>query len=492
MNNRNIYFIKDKNNNIHIKAGIKYNNDKYLIVTNTYLYDLNHKKMNLDQIIKYYENNKKLYNYILNPFTIIIFNKIKNKIEIIQDINGDVIPIYYYMNNKKIIITNKLSNILSYSESLFSINKSQIKKFLKKGYLPNKHTLIKNIYKVPNKFNLIINKEKIKFIKKKIKYDWNRYIIDDYILEFSKTIDTFSKNKKILSTLSNGYDSNFINSFLDKNNHVEAFSIGGMIGQDEAVKVRNNIKFYKNVNLNIGYVDMYTLDNYVEIVNILEGAIYEEGIFLQYELSKLIKSKNLNNAVLFAGEGSDQIFSYFYYNHIMDIVEKKPFFFLRRILRKKLKHYLYLPKEFLSYGILKKHGIFVNNINIISILPYLNRNIVNLAYKVKNKNIGNKNFHIEACNKIIDKRLLNRIQNIGGKTDPIALFENCSYFKEIELLVENSKYNILKIDKFVTWKYFDYLLKIMYLEIFEYLFIDKQSVISLQDFVNIRINKSNK
>lgn len=138
------------------------------------------------------------------------------------------------------------------------MNQESISYFMKKGYISNKSTLLKDIYKLIPNYNLVINfndKYKEKHIKKKIKYvKINKDNTDLYINEFKKIINNREKNKKVYVTLSNGYDSNFIFRFLDKNKPIEAFSIGGVSGRDETIMVQENIKSYHNTNLNISYV----------------------------------------------------------------------------------------------------------------------------------------------------------------------------------------------------------------------------------------------
>ena len=56
---------------------------------------------------------------------------------------------------------------------------------------------------------------------------------------------------------------------------------------------------------------------------------------------------------------------------------------------------------------------------------------------------------------------------------------NCNYLDKIKSFVTRSKYNILKIKRDLNSNdYFDYLLKVLYLDIFEYIFIDNYNDIN--------------
>lgn len=486
MENRNI-FVTIENKKVNIKEGNLYQNENYYVITNQKLYDLEQKEINIGKIMELYESKTELSNTISNTFTILIIDKKQQKITCIQDLNGDTVPIYFYKHGDEIMFTNRIINIISYYKDLFCINEQAVNYFIKKGYIPNEQTLVKDIYKFIPNHNLIIdlNNKKFKFVKKKIKYPKiKNYSTDMYINDFKNILCNIAKNKRVFLTLSNGYDSNFIFSFLDKKKPIEAFSIGGIVGTDETKDVKENIKNYNNTHLNVSYVSEDTLDEYPEIIYNLEGAVYERGIFLQYELYKCVKENKKENVVMFFGEGADQVFSYEYYN--------KTFYILKSI-----KYVLGLLKkgsssdefenlhikggfikktnayQFLTYVITKKNGIFMNKLNIKTCYPYLSKNIINIGYKNRYINIKTKNLQKKACKKQIDKKIMKNLAKVGGATDSIALFKNCKYIQEIEDFVHNSKYNILKINKNIDSNdYLNYLLKVVYLEIFEYLFIE--------------------
>lgn len=502
--NKNMFIIFNKEQ-IVVKEGIHYEDDDYCVVVNNKLFSDEKTKFNFETIINLYKNKVDPSLIFSDLFTMIIIDKKNHTARCIQDCQADSIPIYYFKHNNNVIITNKLINIISsYPEYNFEMERNNIIFFLKKGYVSRGKTLIKNIYKTMPAKDLIIDfKDKIRFNykQKKLKYFRNKQIdVNDYIDEFDSLISKKSHNKDVFVTLSNGYDSNFIFSFLNKSNKIEAFSVGGTVGVNETNMVKKNINKYKNVNLNTSLVDHSTLDNFPNIVYHLEGNLYERGIFLQYELMKSIKKKHNDNAILFLGEGADQVFSFEYYNK---------FYYFLRVLKKIVCTSLmnlnfvkdlclgggvfqaYSSSNFLNYIIVKKNGIMMNDINVECFYPYMNKNIVNIAYHNRYKNVRNKYFQINACRKTIDQDIQQNITKIGGTTEENALFDKCTYFDELEMFAKDSKYNLLNITKKEKKFYFDYLLKIVYLEIFEYMFIKQNKTIkevanmSLSDFIKV-------
>lgn len=502
-------FVIVNDKGIEVKEGIKYEDAEICVITNQHLYNLNQEEIDIKEVIELYKRGIELANVISNAFTMIVIDKIKKKIVCIQDMNGDTVPVYYY-NNTEIIFTNKLLNIILKSSKKIEINEQVITSFLKKGFIIGKQTLINEVYKLVPKYNLEVDllTLKEKSFKKKIEYPKiKKYTTDLYIEEFEKILDTNTKNKEVFTTLSNGYDSNFIYAFLDKDKPIEAFSIGGVAGRDETIQVAYNIRNHNNTNLNVAYVSEDTLNNYPDLIYILEGSTYERGIFLQYELANKIKDKKTDNVVLFAGEGADQIFAAQYYSNIISLWEISKYI-LRKMLKLKFGDNLrnlfirggILDKtnqyNFLNYVITKKNGILMNNLEIDYVYPYLYKNIINLGYYNRYKNFKDKKSHKEACNKKIDSDILKNVKKIGGATEAAALFENCSYMTEIENFVDNSKFNILKIKKNLSSdSYREYLLKVLYLEIFEYLFIqhskdiEYEKDIKLVEFIKEKYNK---
>ena len=486
--NKNLFVTIDSCD-INVINGFKYEDNNYCVISNSFLYDRNYNDINLIDIINYYEKNIELANVIMNNFTIIIVDKKNKKIITFQDLNGDIIPVYYYKNSNKLVFSNLLENIIPYIVSP-TINMRVISLFMKKGYINSNNTLIKEIYKLTSEHNLIIdlnNFNNFKFVKKKIKFNKiDNYNTDLYVKEFKKIISVTTNGKKVFTTLSNGYDSNFIHALLQDENYIEAFSIGGISGRDETKFVKKNVEKFPNTNLNVSLVSKKTLDNYPDLVYKLGGFVYEQGIFLQYELMKCIEKKVSADVVLISGEGSDEIFSLQYYNKVHSLyknIRYLLFMFQRKVWKDEIKNFnikggfLYglNYKNTLSNVVVKKNGILMNNINIDCVHPYLFRNIIDIAYTNRYKNIRKKISHIQACDKIIDSSILRNIKHLGGTTEPIALFENCNYIEEIKLIVNNSKYNILKIDNKVSNNYLDYLLKVLYLEIFEYIYIKNNS-----------------
>ena len=427
-----------------------------------------------------------LSNIISNQFTIIIVEKKLKRVLCIQDMNGDSVPVYYYKKDNTFIISNKLINILDFIAKP-KINEKVVNIFIKKGYIPNKETLIYNVCKLIPEYNLFIELDNInidKLIKKKIKLNKiKNYNVDLYIGVFKKIIEKAEKNKYIFTTLSGGYDSNFIYALLNKNKPIEGFTVGGISGRDETKVVGDNVKDYKNTNLNISYVDNNTLNNYPDLIYKLEGAVYEKGIFLQYALLNSIKNKDKNNVVLISGEGSDEIFSLEYFsklkylyrsikNILIPIKNENWKDEINNINIKGGFLYQFNSKEAIRCIIIKKSGILMNDANIYYLHPYLNRNIIDIAYTNRYKNIKYKTSHIKACKKVINDNILNRIKHMPGSTEPIALFKNFKYIKQIESIVNKSTYNILNIKiRESNNNYLDYMLKILYLEIFEYLFV---------------------
>lgn len=425
--------------------------------------------------ILFLKHGKKIVNYIDGTYSLIIIDKRTKRLYVFQDYFGSNHNIYFYDDRTEIIISNELKQIIKNKNINWRINLKSVNKFLYKGFITNKDTLVNLIHKVPGKKYLEINLNNAKY---KIKR--NIFVKDIYNIKkvnsvsYVKTMEEIcnsSKCKNIGVTISSGYDTNFLVYNLRKNNNkLEAFSIGGIIGRNEVPNSYFISKYYKNLDFHSNFVDDKSLINYPEIIFALEGAIYESGIFLQYELAKLIKDNNVDNMIL--GDCADQVLHYNLYHPISSHIDKIKYY---------LKNYAQLCKgvsikpykdvyEMASYKILKKSGILMNYYGINTQYPYLRRKFVETAKRIVIKGDSNKTYHKNIIHKTLPSEIVKILKKIGGATDLKTLFIGKISLNDIRRVARNSKY--YKKKKFNDEFYeIDYFMKVIYLEIFERMFI---------------------
>ena len=382
-----------------------------------------------------------------------------------------------FKNN--IYVTNELKQIILQENESWKFNDEAIKQFIKKGFVVGKETLVKGINKVPSKKYLIINLKNMNIKLKKYKYGKQKYsgtLSQETYNEVFRRICLSAIPDKIATTISSGYDTNYMLYVLrtNTNKHINSFCIGGEIGRNEIPDAKHICENYENITLKYKIVNYKSLYKLPEIVFLLEGAIYESGIFLQYELAKLLENYNVKEIML--GECADQVLNYELY-HKNTLFFNKIKYGMKKSINKIFKSINYKPYkdpyEMASYKILKKNGIMMNYVGIDTQYPYLRREFIKIASRVVEKGDMHKKYHRNVINNVLPSNITEILKKIGGATELKTLFTG-------KIKLDNLK-NASKQSKFYSPKKFDdeyyeidYYMKIIYLELFKKIFLEKK------------------
>ena len=442
------------------------------------IFDINQNCLKLDDLYILYTNHgKRIVSYLDGTYSLVIIDKIKRKLFVFQDLFGSNLNIYFYIDKKEILVSNELKQIIKSKNVKWKINSEAVKKFLKNGFINNKDTLVQFIHKVPGKKYLEINLNNARYQVKKYILVKDVYKIkkvdDESYIRTLKDICNSSVCENMGVTISSGYDTNFLIYNLRSciNNNLKAFSIGGTIGRNEVPDSCLISKYYKNIDFYSKLVDDNSLINFPEIVFALEGAIYESGIFLQYELAKLIKENNVKNIIL--GDCADQVLHYNLYHPLNSHIDKIKYYVknLKQLcIGITIKPFKDIY-EMASYKILKKNGILMNYYGINTQYPYLRRKFIEIAKKIVIKRDNNKTYHKKIINKTLPADIVKILKKIAGATELKTLFIGKITLDDIKRIAKKSKFYKEKIfsDEFYE---IDYYMKIVYLEIFEKMFIN--------------------
>ncbi|MDE6414177.1 MAG: asparagine synthase C-terminal domain-containing protein [Anaeroplasmataceae bacterium] len=439
--------------------------------------DKNLKKLDELNIISLYsEYGKKLCEYLDGIYTIVIIDANINRLFVFQDFLGFSNSIYFYIDKNKLLLSNSLKRIIKELNKELSFDVKGVKIFIKKGFLPSKKTLIKNIFKVPSNRYLELYlssfKVKLKYNKVSTYPQKGNVSIKHYNNVFVQSCKS-CLNDDLACTISSGYDSNYILYILNKQNEkrLKTFCIGGVVGRNEISTAQEICAVYDGINFYNAYVNGNTFDCYPEIVWALEGAIYESGIFLQFELANLIKKEGVNDILL--GECADQVFDYELYHPIYAKI-KKILYNFKKGFKKILYNIQYKPYkdvyEMASYKVLKKNGIMLNYYGINGRYPYLTRTFMTLAKQVSKRGDKTKKYHKKVVNSILPKEVTAKLKKIGGATELKALFVGDVSFDMVKTFCKKSRfYKGIKFDD--EYYGIDYFMKILYLELFEWMFV---------------------
>lgn len=456
----------------------------------------------------YEKKGEKIFQYLDGIFTIFLWNEEKQKGYIIQDEHGFSTPLYFIKNQGLMLFSNSLKSLLI-ELNKFNFNREldikASREFILQGNLiPNSKTLIKGIYKlIPNqkiiidyKNNNIILKKNQKKIKKINPYEARKQLLKS-IEEHTNQLCLLSK-KCIGTTISSGFDSNLILYFLYKNNkEITGITIGGE-KINEIPKALKCSQKYKNINHIVSQISNDKLNDFPDIVWRIEGAVFERGLFLQYETMKLIKTLGINCA--FFGECADQQLDSFrtqknlLKNKIEENLKNKRYilkllnFYKKMTNKQTIKR---IPKicnitinnDYKNYDtikdyILKKNGILANSFAIQSFYPFLNKKTSQITHSMTYRDSKSKKFYKKEVKKMISNNISRNFVKIGGSTDIEYLCHNHTeiFYKVLHSKLTNKLFPELKNKNHLLKNpnYYNFLLHLLYLYLFHQLFVTKK------------------
>lgn len=450
--------LKNKSLNMVASEYVSFENSKYLAfyegVPNSHFQELMEKPT----------LNSCWMNAFKGPFQVIIFDKNSRELLITQHLFGNGRNIYFCKRDNTIYLSSTLRELKNILAIQFKLNISMLPHYFYNGFLAGTHTLVDGVQKLEagmyyiikndciHKYKLAPNLEQMQ-LKQQADYT---QLENEYSKALSDSISELdiSSEDKLAISLSGGFDSNCILHNFKKQypqKRIEAFSIGGIKGVDET-GIASKIAAFYDVNFTTSFVNTETLKHLDEIVAILEGSVYERGIFLQYELAKIIRKNNINT--LICGECADQVFHQNTYKNIPDNTF--------------LYGYNETPYQMAVYTVLRKNRMIMDAYNIQTIYPFLTPQMIGIGYKTKDLNCFTKEFHKAQCKKILPHYVLELIIKQGGTTDLQALFPDdfdcskaitkCKYYSKDFILTQ-------KYDREEAIR--DYYLSLLFLESFE-------------------------
>lgn len=370
-----------------------------------------------------------------------------------------------------------MKEILNEAQIKKSVNTSILPTYLHYSFVPSEQTLFKGIKKITSEYFLEydFDKESMNLKNNKIKsenivYDYSDSkdvisIFDDIISNYTNE----KKSKKIGFSLSGGYDSNFLVSralnFME-DEEINLFSYGYDNPKSEITNAENISNIYKKQGHKINHYKYYAKTEDIfklpKMIGFLQEPILEPGLLFHYGLSELIEAKSID--ILIGGDCNDQIYdTRLYYEMINNLMEPKtltdyPMYGRLRLGEFDRMHtYKYFTdietqwilKEKIDYSELKVRlevysevfknyfmtkRLFVRGKNIITRLPYLNRNYVDFVNSnISERDLPFKKYHVELCKEVMHSDIYNELTKATESTSPYSylFLENDSIRKDL-------------------------------------------------------------
>lgn len=355
--------------------------------------------------------------YISGLYLLLIYDKNTKGFYIFHSWSTSPYNLYYTINNNRLYYSTSLKKLFGLSSISRKFEPFKLNDFLTNGYIVGKYTLVKNVFKLESFKYLSVEKALIK--QKKSNYSFRNTDLESAKEQWDEVLNnavlrSLISDNEINMSVSAGYDSNYIMYIANKvsNAHINAFSVGGIVGKNEIPLVEKNVRSYNNISLFTAYTDSKTLSNLPDIVWRLEGATYECGIFLQYELFRLLH--DCNQSFMICGEGADQVMNVWCFDEHRIFPNSKNNLY-------KVSDFPYL---FISNLVLKKSGILANSFGIETRYPYLDNEFISIAKALAPLNGIDKSFHISRCKSTLPSEVVENITKIGGATDCQSLFQS--------------------------------------------------------------------
>ena len=406
-----------------------------------------------------------LYDRFFGPFLMIIYSKSERGLVLRQSFFGSPVNLWIGQSEQYYIISDSLRTIKKETDSKFSFNFSVLPQFLYNGFVKGGETLVKNIGKLPPSRKMTVTRGGVSLETDRPafeKYGDGVSFEERYSELMSSAVKRAvdGNESRFNITLSAGYDSNCILWNLRRlypEKPIRAYSVGGKRGVDETGAARTIASYYDNVGFSSALVTEKTLTYLDDIVSRLEGSVYERGIFLQYELGRLLAENNCSEII--CGECADQVF----HSRLFGEAAPDVFFF----------DYFHHPYEMASYVVLHKNIITMRSTGVKVRYPFLDSRLLRLGYFTRELNGETKKFHKAQCRRLLPENVMKLVTKQGGTTDMAALFD-----ADFDCMSEARRFRFYDPDFVITRRFppdearRDYYLTLAYLDSFYRQFID--------------------
>lgn len=395
----------------------------------------------------------------IGPFLLIVYDKLCKSVSIRQHYFGAPVSLYFTAGENCLHLGSSLAAVSKASALSAELNTGMLPHFFYNGFLPGRHTLIKGVSKLPSGHYMQMDRHGIRAGRTAYDFRSDPRVSDEALYERAipesiRSAALFSEEPFDLA-LSAGFDSNCILYFIDKlfpGAPKRAFSVGGITGVDETDAARAIAAAYSDTDFYSAMVTPETLDKLDEIVFRLEGAVYERGIFLQYELAKLLSEHGCRR--LLCGECADQVF------HRDSYRLSDPGVFLYG--------YADTPYEMASSVVLKKSALMLRSFGIEGCYPFLDTEVLKVGFRTRELNGKDKRFHKDMCLRLLPDSIGKALSKTGGSTSLCAMFP-----PSFDCLAEARRLKYYSDDLRITQKYdleearSDLYLTLRFLESFE-------------------------
>jgi asparagine synthase (glutamine-hydrolysing) len=261
----------------------------------------------------YKEFGKDCLHKINGFFAFVLYDKQTQTFFAARDRLG-VKPFYYYADENYFACSSELKTV-KYITGCNTINKTALYAYLQLTYVPEKASILENIYKLePGEFLCIernkITKEKYYSVKLSSEYKETKDVNKTFLTLLESAVDArLTADVPVGCFLSGGIDSSVITAIASqKNKHLQTFSIGFKNNKyfDESVYAEVVAKQY-NTQHQTFYLNENEAEGEIEnFLNAIDEPFADSSAFNVFVLSKKTKQ---HVKVVLSGDGADELFA---------------------------------------------------------------------------------------------------------------------------------------------------------------------------------------
>lgn len=448
--------------------------------------DKSGKELSDVEIVKLYQmhgvNITSLFDGLYN---LVVADRKIAKAFIFHDHAGGESRVFYTFDGNSIYIASSIKNILNASgDNHWYIDDYSVEEFIDKGYVSENRTLVMDIYKASHK----------KYTEFNLK---SGYIADrnDCAVEYDKkdnlTAPKYDRifDDAVLGCMHGKYAVNFAGDYdcaytlyhasinEDENKKVNAYSYVADVSKKK--DAYNAIcRDMKNVQLHIGQINKDIVNFLPVIVYITEGIAFDANAFRDLEVAMRLKKDGVKNYI--SSDGVSGIYTKSFYNklekNIDDIVKKVTNIagMLNKNRPKDSKANVDAADRLVNLS-LAQSGMIMNYFDVRYTNPYMMKKFVKAAYK-KVQADNPREFHTKTVEENLPGKASEIATKLQPKVDVLSLFLGSIDAKTISSIVRKSLYS-----KKFKRAYNDnrskanYCLRIIYIELFETIFLGNNS-----------------
>ena len=249
-------------------------------------------------------------------YFVLVYDEKREKVYLAQSEFGCPLPIYYTDTPGGLVVSTSMKLLLQRTNMNREFHNPSIQDFMSYGeIISNENTIVAGVRKLVTQRNMVVDVRSRR--KRFVRYQPTKQMMRKDEAE-AQLIDSIGANIARLArrlrgqdyalTLTGGWDSNLMLSFLYKENPktINAVTINGGGATNEIPAVERVLKSYPNrVRPFTRTMQSSIFNSLPNVVWILEGYMRQSGSLLRYALAELMKDTGIGS--VFLGSGADPI-----------------------------------------------------------------------------------------------------------------------------------------------------------------------------------------